>query len=47
LYLFSGEGFTSKVKLDWPLPFHEDDLDINILGSEINGNLCLYTDNDN
>jgi molecular chaperone HtpG len=47
LYLFSGEGFTNQVKLDWPLPFHADDLDINILGSEINGNLCLYVDNDN
>jgi hypothetical protein len=47
LYLFYGEGFTNKVKLDWSLPFHEDDLDINIICSEINCNLCLYTDNDN
>ncbi|PNX76934.1 F-box protein [Trifolium pratense] len=50
LYLLSGdarEGFTKKVKLDWPLPFQEYDHDINILGSEINGNLCLYADDDN
>jgi F-box interacting protein len=47
LYLISGEGFTNKVKLDWPLPFHDDDRGINILGSEINGNLCLYANNDN
>jgi len=43
-YLFSGERFDNKVMLDLPPPFHGDDRDINILGSGINGILCLYVD---
>jgi molecular chaperone HtpG len=42
LYLFSNESFDNKVKLDWPPPIQEDDRGINILGSGINGILCLY-----
>ncbi|CAJ2674729.1 unnamed protein product [Trifolium pratense] len=42
LYLFSSENFDNKVKLDWPPPIEEDDRGINILGSGINGVLCLY-----
>ncbi|XP_073223552.1 putative F-box protein At3g16210 [Cicer arietinum] len=42
LHLCSGERLNSKVKLDWPPPFQKDDRDINILGSGINGILCLY-----
>jgi len=34
----------NKVKLDWRYPFQEDDHDINILGSGINGIVCLYVD---
>lgn len=44
LYLFSGEGFDNKVKIEWPPPFQEDDCDINILGSGINGIICLYAE---
>lgn len=44
LYLLSGERFENKVKLDWPSPFQEDDTSIGILGSGINGTLCLYQD---
>ncbi|CAI8605695.1 unnamed protein product [Vicia faba] len=44
LYLFSGEGFDNKVKIDWPPPFQEDDCDISILGSGMNGIICLYAE---
>jgi len=45
LYLFYGERFDNKERLDWPPPFQNDDRDINILGSGINGTLCLYVNN--
>lgn len=45
LYLFPGERFDNKDMLDWPPPFQNDDRDINILGSGINGTLCLYVNN--
>ncbi|XP_058726981.1 F-box/kelch-repeat protein At3g23880-like [Vicia villosa] len=44
LYLFPDEGFDNKVKIDWPPPIQEDDCDINILGSGINGIICLYAE---
>jgi len=44
MYLFSSERFDNKVKLDWPPSFQEDGRDINILGSGINGILCLYVE---
>ena len=44
LYLLYGERFDNKVKLDWPPSFREDDRDINIVGSGINGILCLYVE---
>jgi len=44
LYLFSGERFDDKVGLEWPPPFQGDDRDVKILGSGINGILCLYVD---
>ncbi|PNY06787.1 hypothetical protein L195_g003265, partial [Trifolium pratense] len=40
--IFASENFDNKVKLDWPPPIEEDDRGINILGSGINGVLCLY-----
>ncbi|XP_058726983.1 F-box/kelch-repeat protein At3g06240-like [Vicia villosa] len=46
LYLLSGERFDNKVKLDWPSSFQDDDHDfnVNILGSGINGILCIYSE---
>lgn len=47
LYLFSGERFDNKVvKLDWPSTFQDDDHDfnVNILGSGIDGILCIYSE---
>jgi len=44
LYLISGGRFDNKVKLDWPPLFQEEVSDIKILGSGINGNICLYID---
>ncbi|AET03161.1 putative F-box protein At3g16210 [Medicago truncatula] len=42
LYLLSGENFENKVILNWPPPFQADDIDMDILGSGINGTLCLH-----
>ncbi|CAI8605700.1 unnamed protein product [Vicia faba] len=44
LYLFSGERFDNKFKSDWSPSFQDDthDFNINILGSGINGILCIY-----
>nr|XP_012567567.1 putative F-box protein At3g16210 [Cicer arietinum] len=42
MFLLSGERFDSKLKLDWPHPFQENSTNIEILGSGINGILCLY-----
>jgi len=42
MYLLSGEKFQNKVKLDWPPPFQEDDSNVFILGSCINGIVCLF-----
>ncbi|XP_004498529.1 F-box protein CPR1-like [Cicer arietinum] len=44
LYLLSGEKFDNRIKLDWPPPFQDNDRHINILGSGINGILCLYVE---
>jgi molecular chaperone HtpG len=43
LYLFPGDSFEKKVKMEFPPPidFHHGDF-IGILGSAINGTLCIY-----
>jgi len=44
-YLCDGDRFETKIKLDLPPPCKDDRLDfidLNILGSAINGFLCLY-----
>jgi len=46
LYLLSGERFENKVQMKWPHPFDRNyGYYPNILGSGINGTLCIY-DND-
>jgi len=40
-YWLSGDKFENRVKLDWPPPFQEDDTNIYIVGSSIDGILCL------
>ncbi|XP_004512779.3 F-box/kelch-repeat protein At3g06240-like, partial [Cicer arietinum] len=42
LYSLSGERYENKVKLDWPPPFQENDIAICIMGTVINGVVCLY-----
>jgi molecular chaperone HtpG len=43
---FSGEKLEDGERLDCPPPFHEDDLNIGILGfASVNGTLCLYQGN--
>jgi molecular chaperone HtpG len=42
VYLLSGESFENKEILNWPPPFQADDIDMDILGSGINGTLCLH-----
>jgi molecular chaperone HtpG len=45
IYLISGDKFEKKVKLDLPLPFHLPQFGvtpIRVLGSSINGILCIY-----
>ena len=44
LFSLSGERFENMMKLDWPPPFQEDDRNIFIMGSSINGTLCLTSD---
>ncbi|XP_058734460.1 F-box/kelch-repeat protein At3g06240-like [Vicia villosa] len=41
IFLFSGETFGNSIKLDWPPPFKENCRDIFIVGSTVNGILCL------
>jgi F-box interacting protein len=43
-YMLSGERFENRVRLEMPLPFQNDDTSIQILGSSINGIICLYHD---
>ncbi|XP_004507059.1 putative F-box protein At3g16210 [Cicer arietinum] len=42
LYSLSGERYENKVKLDWPPPFQEDDRGMGMMGTVINGIVCLY-----
>ncbi|XP_045822152.1 putative F-box protein At3g16210 [Trifolium pratense] len=44
--MLSGERFENRVRLDLPLPFQDDDTCIQILGSSINGIICLYQEGD-
>jgi len=41
MFLLSGDTFENSVKLDWPPPFEEDFEGIFIIGSVVNGILCL------
>ena len=41
MFLLSGDTFENSVKLDWPPPFEEDSAGIFIVGSVVNGILCL------
>jgi hypothetical protein len=43
-YMLSGERFENRVRLELPLPFQNDNTFIQILGSSINGIICLYHD---
>jgi molecular chaperone HtpG len=42
LHLLSGESFESKVQLNWPHPFDRNYGGPHILGSAINGTLCVF-----
>jgi len=45
IFLLSGETFENSVKLDWPPPFEENREDLSIVGSVVNGILCLCQGN--
>jgi len=47
IFLLSGEMFENSVKLDWSPPFEENRKDLFIVGSVVNGILCLYQGNGN
>ncbi|XP_058732594.1 F-box/kelch-repeat protein At3g06240-like [Vicia villosa] len=42
IFLLSGKNFENKVKLDWPPPFQMYREDTFILGSAVNGIICIY-----
>jgi F-box interacting protein len=42
LHLLSGERFENKVQLNWPYPFDRNYGGPHILGSAINGTLCVF-----